>query len=79
MSKSKSKANTRRTVAPAGAGKGGAKGASAPTGGAAFDADELRKLHADPALVASAGIQCGMSADEIDRRLIAAATARAQS
>lgn len=73
----KSKANTRRTSARNGNGKGSASGASAQTAGAS--PETLAALHADPALVASAGIQCGMPVDEIDRRLIAAAAARAQS
>ena len=67
-----SKKHTRRIVAPAGPAKGAASGAKASTTSAGFD---MAALHADAALVTRAGIVNGMSPDEIDRRLIAAAVA----
>lgn len=70
-------------TAGAGRVKGGASVASAPTTGdaaaLAVAGVDLAALHRDAALVTRAGIACGMSADEIDRRLIAAAAAAAQS
>lgn len=70
-------------TAGAGRVKAGASVASAPTTGDAVAQTvaqtvagvDLAALHRDPAMVTRAGIACGMSADEIDRRLIAAAAA----
>lgn len=72
----KSKANTRNTTARSGDAKGSESVASAPTAGAGLTPEELAALHADPLLVLSAGIRCGMSRDEIDARLIEAHAAR---